>query len=657
MDITTKNDNHDLMQSAIGDIQGMFTRDCYGLNQGNRRCESEASYPIATAGNDVLQGNPTHLTLYGLGGDDLISGVMDQANVLFGNEGHDQLRGGKRDDVLNGGSGHDRLWGDRGNDLLIGGSGDDILMGGQGDDTLKGSSGRDILTGGDGNDLLAGGSGFDHLDGGNGNDRLMDYEGGDRLTGGGGADQFGVGGALSEAASIITDFKVGTDKIRVLRLGATFANLTFKKSQGGTLVFDQGQAIAQLQGIKPKQLKAESFLFGEAQLAQTLQANLDQSLADNPNATGLAAATFAPDGTVWQGFTGLSNRETQAPIDANSVFGIGSITKPIVATTVLQLYEEGKLNLNDTVSQWLPDLANKITNADGITIRQLLGHTSGLPDYLDQPEARAQFFEDPKAFFNRTILVPELLSFVQDKPALSEPGTAFFYSNTNLVLLGEIVEKVTGTTLARQLSERIFEPLGLRQTFYAPQEAVSRGNITRTYSDLDSDGKITTADYLNEVDEVSKQGLTWAAGGGGIVSTAAEAAKIGQALFQGELLAPATLQLMINDNSDLFTASNRPAGSAPNGLERSFYGLGVESGSISGIGNFLRHNGATIGWGAELTYLPDRNITATVLASQPTPTGASDQEDSSFIAVTNNIRSTVRQYYGIGDLEAAAPIR
>jgi CubicO group peptidase (beta-lactamase class C family) len=602
-----------------------------------------ANRPLtATIGNDSLRADRG--SLFGLEGNDTLRGASRQANVLFGNQGNDRLEGGRQDDVLNGGAGNDRLFGDRGNDLLVGGAGDDYLSGGRGDDQLKGGAGSDQLFGDQGNDYLDGGAGFDILKGGKGNDTLVDYDGGDRLTGDSGKDQFWVGGALAKAASVITDFKIGQDQIRVLRLGAAFENLTFKDNNGGTIVFDNGQAIAELQGIRASRLKADGFLFGDAQLAKTLQANLNQSLADNPNATGLAGAIFAPDGSVWQGFAGLANRETQAPVDANSVFGIGSITKPIVATTVLQLYEEGKLNLNDTLSQWLPDLAKNITNADRITIRQLIGHTSGIPEYLEQPEARAQFFADPKAFFNRTIDVKEIVSFIQGKPALGEPGSAFYYSNSNILLAGQIIEKVTGSTLASQLRSRIFEPLGLNQTFYAPQEAVSRGNITRTYSDLDDDGKITAADYLNEVDEVSKKGLYWAAGAGGVVSTAAELAKIGQALFQGELLSPATLQLMINDNSDLFAASNRPAGSAPNGIERDFYGLGVESGSLTGIGNFLRHNGATIGWGSELTYLPDRNITATVLASQPTPTGASELEDSSFIAVSKNIRSTVAQY-------------
>jgi CubicO group peptidase (beta-lactamase class C family) len=536
----------------------------------------------ATTGNDLLIATLPQTTLYGLEGNDRLWGAARSSNVLFGNEGNDQLRGGRQDDVLNGGAGNDQLFGDRGNDLLVGGAGDDFLQGGKGNDRLKGGAGRDHLFGGQGNDYLEGGAGFDRLNGGQGNDILVDYDGGDWLTGGNGKDQFGVGGALSKAASVITDFKLDQDQIKVLRLGATFGDLRFQDAQGKTIIFDRNQAIAELQGVQSSRLKADSFMFGEAQLAKTLQANLDQSLADNPNATGLAATIFATDGTLWQGFTGLANRETQAPVDENSLFGIGSITKPIVATTVLQLYEEGKLNLNDTVSQWLPDLAKRIINADQITIRQLLGHTSGIPEYLDQPEARAQFFADPKAFFNRTIDVKELVSFIQDKPSLGKPGAAFSYSNTNYLLLGKIVEKATGSTLASQLRERIFAPLGLNQTFYAPQEVVSRGNITRSYSDLDDDGKITTADYLNEVDEVSKQGLTWAAGAGGIVSTAAELAKIGQALFQGELLSSETLQLMINDKSDLLAGISRPPGSALNDGEN-FYGLGLESGSINEV--------------------------------------------------------------------------
>lgn len=87
-------------------------------------------------------------------------------------------------------------------------------------------------------------------------------EGGDRLTGGSGTDQFGVGSPLATKASIVTDFKVGTDQVKILQLGATSEDLTFKDACGGTLVQDQGRAIALLQGVDAKHLKSDSFAFG-----------------------------------------------------------------------------------------------------------------------------------------------------------------------------------------------------------------------------------------------------------------------------------------------------------------------------------------------------------------------------------------------------------
>lgn len=573
-----------------------------------------------TAGNDLLKGDRSKSTLYGLEGNDVILGMSRQGNVLFGNDGNDRMQGGRKEDVLNGGSGQDRLIGDRGNDLLVGGSGNDRLWAGNGDDVLKGQAGRDWLQGGAGNDRLDGGAGIDRLFGGRGNDRLNDYEGGDRLTGGRDADQFGVGSALSTKATIVTDFKVGTDQLKILRLGATVADLTFKASRGGTLVLDQGQAIALLLGVKANHLKPNSFVFGDAQLANTLQKNLDQSQNTNPQATGFSASVVAPDGTLWLGFAGVSDRESQTPVDANDLFGVGSITKPIVATTVLQLQQEGTLSLNDTLSQWLPDWANKIPNGDRITIRQLLGHTSGIRDYTTEPDLIERFTSDPTAL-SQQYTTPELLAYIEGKPALFEPGQDFFYGNSNYVLLGEIIEKATGSTLASQLQQRIFEPLGMNHTFFAPQEQITRGNVTHSYIDLDGDGQL---DDLNE-------NLSWASAAGGVISTGADIAKFSQALFQGELLAPATLQRMIHDSSNIELFGS---------LESHRYGLGVESGRLSNIGEFLGHAGATVGWQSDMAYLPDRQITAIALAT-------ASENSSGDIAVklaVQNLQTTVQQY-------------
>jgi CubicO group peptidase (beta-lactamase class C family) len=586
----------------------------------------------ATVGDDFLRADREHTTLYGLGGNDTLRGAARQANVLFGNEGHDRLYGGRQDDVLNGGSGNDRLKGDRGNDLLVGGSGDDYLWGGAGDDRLKGSSGNDQLFGDAGNDYLDGGFGIDRLDGGKGDDTLFDYYGGDRLTGGKGKDIFGVGGALSKSASVVTDFKIGQDQIKVLRLGAGFENLSFKDNKGGTIVFDGGQAIAELQGVKASRLKADSFIFGKAELATELQANLNQSLADDPTVTGLSSVVYAPDGTVWQGFAGFANRETNAPVDENSLFGIGSTTKPMVATVVLQLMEEGKLKLTDTVSQWVPDLAKDVPNSDRITIKQLLGHTSGIQtydSYIIDSSNRALL----PGGLQREFTSKELVALIKDKPANFEPGQSFSYSNTNYTLLGEIVEKATGTNLASQLRSRIFEPLGMNQSFFASQEPVNPNNLTRSYTDLDGDGKL---DYLNE-------GLSWAGAAGAVVATAADTAKFAQALFQGELLAPKTLEMMTQGTSDFLQNINlSDYESLPNyesllkqvNASR-YYGLGVFSGKSTGVGNQLSHGGDTVGWHSAMTYVPDRQITTTVLSTQQG--GATE-------TALKNLQSTVQKY-------------
>jgi CubicO group peptidase (beta-lactamase class C family) len=571
-----------------------------------------------TIGDDFLRADRDRTTLNGLAGNDTLRGASRQANVLFGNEGNDRLYGGRQDDVLNGGSGNDRLYGDHGNDLLVGGSGDDYLWGGEGDDRLTGSSGSDQLFGDAGNDYLDGGFGIDRLDGGKGDDTLFDYYGGDRLTGGKGKDIFGVGGALSKSASVVTDFKIGQDQIKVLRLGAGFENLIFKDSKGGTIVLDGGQAIVELQGVKASRLKADSFIFGKAELATELQTNLTKSLAEDPTATGLSSVVFAPDGTVWQGFAGRMNRETNTPVDENSLFVIASTTKPMVATIVLQLVDEGKLKLTDTVSQWVPDLAKDIPNSDRVTIRELLGHRSGIRDYLTEP----QFAEDGfnPALLSREYSGKDLLAYIKDKPALAEPGQSFSYSNSNYLLLGEIVEKATGTNLASQLRSRIFEPLGMNQSFYAAQEPVNERYLTRGYTDLNDDGQI---DMLNR---------SFVLGGadGAVISTAADTAKFAQALFQGELLAPKTLQMMIQDSSDALPSFN---GAIPS-LDSSRYGLGIFSSQFKEIGQILEHSGSTFGWKSAMAYRPDNKITVTALGTS----------EGNLDVALKNLQSTVQTY-------------
>ena len=147
---------------------------------------------------------------------------------------------------------------------------------------------------------------------------------------------------------------------------------------------------------------------------------------------------------------GVGDIATGAALRPAAQFRIGSITKTFVATVVLQLVGEGRLRLDEPVAQRLPGL---LSNGHRITVRQLLNHTSGLPDYTEDPELFAGIVK------NRVWAPRELVALAEKHPQLFAPGSAWKYSNTNYIVAGLLVEAVTGHSLARELERRIFSPL------------------------------------------------------------------------------------------------------------------------------------------------------------------------------------------------------
>jgi D-alanyl-D-alanine carboxypeptidase len=192
---------------------------------------------------------------------------------------------------------------------------------------------------------------------------------------------------------------------------------------------------------------------------------------------------------TWRGAAGYAAEGRRA--EPENRFGIGSTTKTFVATVVLELVGEGRLSLEDKVGRWLP---SRLRGSRRITVRQLLNHTSGLPDL--------SFAFSPRS---------------AQPPLLFPPGTAHSYANVNYVLLGLIVEKVTGRRLDLVLCDRIFRPLDLEDTSYgiavpSPEHATSAWLGTP----VESVGPVR--------------------GAGGIVSTTADLATFFRALLRGELL-------------------------------------------------------------------------------------------------------------------------
>lgn len=262
-------------------------------------------------------------------------------------------------------------------------------------------------------------------------------------------------------------------------------------------------------------------------LAAELQRLLDSIVADG-EVPGMVLSVRLPDGSTWSGASGISDRETRTPMETTTLVRIGSLSKMFTAVVVLQLVEEGVLELDAPIATWLPDL---LPNGDQITVRQLLQHTTGLYDYLEDRRFVIQAYENP----NRIWQPRELVEYALQFPPLFEPGEedSWDYSSTNYVILTMLIEEVTGDRLAVALRERIFEPLELRQTFSVPPERIT-GVMSRGYS---------------ENTDQTRVALSFAYGTANIVTTVEDLRRFGEALFGDELLtleSSALMQTFVN---------------------------------------------------------------------------------------------------------------
>jgi len=315
-------------------------------------------------------------------------------------------------------------------------------------------------------------------------------------------------------------------------------------------------------------------------LAAALDRVLDQSVADM-GIPGVVLAVDVPGQGMWAGARGVSDRAIGVPMIPTDHFRVASITKMFVATVALQLVQEGWLLLDHSVEHWLPGL---VPNGDQITVRELLSHTSGIHDYLSEG-----FVERALAQPARVWAPEELVAeAVQHEPVFA-PGAPgrWSYSNTNYVLLGMIVERVTHSPLHVEIRNRILNPLGLRDTFFEPFEAPP--GVMRSY------------ERQRDLTDIN---MSFAWGAGSITSTAQDLARFVQALFGGALLRPETFDLMQNIYGGHGTLG---------------YGLGLMQDQLgAGIGadgqprpaRLVRgHTGGLIGSRTVLWYLPERGIT------------------------------------------------
>jgi CubicO group peptidase (beta-lactamase class C family) len=533
----------------------------------------ESSNPVGDSA--PFNAVPAEATIQGTNADDVLLGTA-QGNWMLGGQGNDYLNGYAGDDYILAEAGEDRLFGGNGNDWLVAGVGNDELVGGAGQDHLWGEQG---------NDRLDGGTDKDRLTAGNGDDLLIDRDGGDRLTGGSGQDAFWIG-TSDLGATLITDFRVGQDRLKLMDMTITYDQLQLQNREGAVTITYQGKDLAILQGVKLDQLTPEQFEFGNAELAQNLQTTIEE-VVQKTGTPGASTYVTMPDGTYWSGAAGVSTTETGTPMLADDRFNIASITKPIVGTVVLQLVQEGILSLEDTLDKWLPDIAQQLPYGNQITVLQLLNHTSGVQEYINADGLLDEALTDPSVL-ERDWTTEELLSrYVYGKQPFAAPGQGDYYSNTNYRLLESVIEAATQTSLAQQLQTRIFDPLGMTNSFFANPDQIP-GGLTSGYLDIDSNGSL-------DVNSSSVNLLGTKGGAGGIVSTAADVSRFYQSFLNGELLSPSNL--------DLLKAEIINVGTLPDGIE------------AVGAG------GSGLGWSGKTYTLPQLGISITGLTnSESLPT-------------------------------------
>jgi D-alanyl-D-alanine carboxypeptidase len=254
-----------------------------------------------------------------------------------------------------------------------------------------------------------------------------------------------------------------------------------------------------------------------------LQERLDEVVA--AGAFGALVEVRDADG-VRRATSGVAELGTTRPVPPRSRFRIGSITKTFLATVVLQLVDEGRLGLDDPVETWLPGV---VPNGHEITVRHLLNHTSGLYDVrLTLPLPPSPEFLDIRW---RTWTADELIERALAHPPTSEePGTVYSYTNTGYLLLGQIVEKVSGRTYATEIKHRIIRPLRLRHTSLPGTSPWIRGPHPHGYLPIDRGGE-----QPEPVDYTEMNPSLFGAAGE-MVSTAKDLNRFVAALLSGRLL-------------------------------------------------------------------------------------------------------------------------
>jgi D-alanyl-D-alanine carboxypeptidase len=310
----------------------------------------------------------------------------------------------------------------------------------------------------------------------------------------------------------------------------------------------------------------------EAPAEEAVAAKIDALMSETykPGEPGAAIIVRKDGRTILRKGYGLADLELGVPIAPDMVFRLGSITKQFTAVSILMLAQDGKLGLQDEITKFLPDYP---AQGRTITVEHLLTHTSGIQSYTDLPEWLPLWRKD--------MALAELIGLFKDKPMQFEPGTRWAYNNSGYILLGAIIEKVSGRTYEQFLNERIFKPLGLGGSGYDSTERIIPRRVPGYQKGRDG---FVNAPYLS---------MTQPYAAGSLFSTVDDLAVWSDAVFSGKLVGKEWL-------AKAFTPYTLAGG------ESTGYGYGWFIGDFAGHRS-IEHGGGINGFTSyEMTFPEDR---------------------------------------------------
>lgn len=316
-----------------------------------------------------------------------------------------------------------------------------------------------------------------------------------------------------------------------------------------------------------------------AELTPEVAARLDtaiQQVMREADVPGVMVSLSAPGkGTYVRSF-GIADRTTGAPMNPDLYLRVGSVTKTFTVTALLELVDQGRVGLDDTIDKYV----DGVPNGDEITLRQLAGMRSGLFNYSADEGFYKALTSDPE----RPFTPQELLDYSFKHPVNFQPGAQFEYCNTNLILLGLVVEQEGGLPLDEYLQQNVMEPAGLRHTLLPVGTEFPRPHA-HGYTNQTASGKVEDSTDWNP---------SWGWAAGALISQLDDLHKWARVLATGTLLNPETQAQRLETR--------------PTGIPGAGYGLGIFN-----VDGWIGHNGSLPGYESLVVYLPEARATMIVM--------------------------------------------